>query len=139
MLDINGWFFVQLANFFLLLYFLDRIIYKPLFRIFKERAENTQGALDRAKAMDKERDDLMGRIDAKLAGARDNARAIFEELSSDGMEIQRKALEEANSEAVEINKRAKKDLENATKKARAALKSNIENFSKQIVGKLVGA
>ncbi len=139
MLDINGWFFVQLANFLLLLYILDKILYKPIFRIFNERAENTQGALDRARAMDKEREDLMGRIDAKLAEAREKARVIFEDLSSEGMEMQRQALDEANSEAMEKNRQAKKDLENATKKARAALKSDIENFSKQIVGKLVGA
>jgi F-type H+-transporting ATPase subunit b len=139
MLEINNWFFVQLANFILLLFILNKILYKPVLRLFKEREDKTTGALDRAKAMDKEKDNLLAQIDEKLAGARGKARENFETLSSEGMEVQRTVLETAQSEAVEINRKAKAELEAATEKARTSLKSDIETFSKQIVEKLVGA
>jgi F-type H+-transporting ATPase subunit b len=139
MLEINNWFFVQLANFILLLLVLNKILYKPMLRLFKEREDSTKGALDSAKSMDSAKDDVLAQIDAKLSKARGKARMTFEELSSEGMEMQRNALDSAQNQAVEINRKAKADLEAATEKARASLKSDIETFAKQIVEKLVGA
>lgn len=139
MLDVNSWFFAQLANFIFLLIILNVILYKPFLRLFKERDENTKGALEKAKALDSEKDGLLAQVDAKLAEARGKARKSFEALSKEGADIQRIALEAAQNEAVDINRKAKADLEAATEKARASLKSDVESFAKQIVEKLVGA
>ncbi len=139
MLDVNEWFFAQLANFILLLIILNAILYKPFLRLFRERDENTRGAIEKAKALDSEKDGLLAQIDAKLAEARGKARTTFEALSKEGADMQRSALEATQNEAVEINRQAKADLEAATQKARAALQSDVETFAKQIVQKLVGA
>lgn len=139
MLDVNAWFFAQLANFIFLLIILNIILYKPFLRLFKERDDNTKGALEKAKALDSEKDGLLAQIDAKLAEARGKARTSFETLSKEGADIQRSALEASQNEAVEINRKAKVELEAATEKARASLRSDVETFAKQIVEKLVGA
>ncbi|MBI4683283.1 MAG: ATP synthase F0 subunit B [Nitrospirae bacterium] len=139
MLDINYWFFAQLANFILLFIILNAMLFKPFLRLFKERDDNTKGALQSAAEMDKKKDDVLAQINGKLSEARGKAKLTFEELSSAGMEIQRKTLESSQAEAVEINKKAKADLAAATEKARAKLKSDVETFAKQIVEKLVGA
>lgn len=139
MLDINGWFFVQLANITILFLFLNYVLFQPFLRLFKERQDNIQGALDKAKEIDQDKDALLANIDAKLNDARSKARTHFEEASNEGLEIQRNAFEAAQAEALEINKKAKADLEAATGKARAALRSDVKSFSKQIVEKLVGA
>jgi F-type H+-transporting ATPase subunit b len=139
MLDVNAWFFAQLANFIFLLIILNAILYKPFLRLFRERDENTKGALEKAKALDSEKDGLLAQIDAKLAEARGKARMSFESLSKEGADMQRSALDAAQNEAVDINRKAKADLEAATEKARASLRSDVETFAKQIVEKLVGA
>ena len=138
MLEFSAWFFAQLANFLLLLIVLNIILYKPILRIIEERKENTTGALENAKALDREKDEVMAQIDEKLSEARGNARTVYEGLSNEGLDTQKKALESAQNEAVEINRKAKQELEAATETARAGLKSDIEGFSKQIVEKLVG-
>lgn len=139
MLDINGWLFVQIANFIILLVVLNAILYKPFFRLFKEREDGTKGALGAARGMDEEKDRVLDQINTKLTGARNEARGIFENMSKEGMDIQRKSLEETQNEAVEINRKAKTELEKAAEQARARLQSDIEEISKQIVAKLVGA
>lgn len=140
MLDIYPiWFLVQLATITFLFLFLNYYLFQPFLRLFKEREDNTQGALDKARDLDQQKDALLGTIDEKLNEARSQARSNFEEASNEGLEIQRKALETAQAEAMEINKKAKADLGAAAEKARAALRSNVEAFSKQIVEKLVGA
>ena len=140
MLDIYPvWLLVQFATIAFLFLFLNFYLFQPFLRLFKEREENTQGALDKAKALGQEKDDILASVDAKLNEARSNARTHFEEASNEGLEVQKKALEEAQSEAMEINKKAKEDLGAAADMARASLKSDVESFSKQIVEKLVGA
>lgn len=139
MLEVNGWLFVQFANFMILLFLLNTILFKPLLKLFKERDDNTKGALDSASAMDREKDDVFAQIEDKLSGARTEARSIFENLSNEGLEVQKSSVQSAQNESIDINKKAKAELEAATDKARNALKSNIEAFSKQIVEKLVGA
>jgi F-type H+-transporting ATPase subunit b len=138
MLEINGWFFAQLANFLLLLIILNIMLYKPMLRLFKERESNTTGFLEDAKAMDKDKDELLSQIDARLADTRGEARSIFEGFSKEGIDIQKKTVASAQNEAVEINRKAKQDIDSATEQARASLKADIESFSKQIVEKLVG-
>jgi F-type H+-transporting ATPase subunit b len=139
MLDINAWFFAQLANFFILFMLLYFILFKPFISLFEERDNNTKGALEKAGAMDKEKDEVLAQIDAKLSDARGKARTIFEDLSKEGLDVQKNQLDSAQNEAVEINRKAKVDLEAATEKATTSLKSDIEKFSRQIVDKLVGA
>jgi len=139
MLELNKWFFAQLANFLLLLILLNIILFKPLLRLFKERDAGINGALDSAKSMDKEKDGIMAQIDSKLAEGRARAKTTFEELSKQGMDVQKQALNAAQNEAVEINKKAKDELESAVGKARVSLRSDVESFSKQIVEKLVKA
>jgi F-type H+-transporting ATPase subunit b len=137
MLELNKWFFVQLANFLLLIIILNIILFKPLLRIFKERDEGINGALNKAKSMDKEKDNVMAQIDAKLSEGRTRAKTTFEELSNEGMEVQKQALTAAQNEAAVLNNNAKAELGSAVEKARVSLKSDIEAFSKQIVEKLV--
>ncbi len=139
MLDMNGWFFVQLANVVILFLVLNNMLFKPVLKKFKEREEMTEGALEKAKKMDADKDGIISQIDVKLVEARKKAREAFEGLSNEGMDVQKQALSEAQNEAMGINKKAKDDLAGAVETARASLKSDIETFSKQIVYKLVGA
>src|SRR4030066_1446994 len=110
MLELNKWFFAQLANFLLLLLLLNIILFKPLLRIFKERDAGINGALDSAKSMDKEKDGIMAQIDAKLSDGRTSAKTVYEEISKQGMEIQKQALTTAQNEAAGLNKNAKDEL-----------------------------
>lgn len=139
MLEINKWFFAQLANFLILLILLNIILFKPLLNLFRERKAGTSGALDDAKKLGQQKDELTAQIDAKLAEGRNKAKAAYEELSREGVEHQRQALSAAQKEAADLNSKAKADLQSAAEKARTSLRADIENFSKQIVEKLVKA
>jgi F-type H+-transporting ATPase subunit b len=139
MLELNKWFFFQLANFLLLLIFLNFFLFKPFLRLFKERQDRTQGALEEAKALDGEKDTLLAEIESKLTEARGRARTAFEDLSNQGLKKQKQELDEAQKEALEINRKAREDLEVTVNSVRSSLKSDIEGFSRKIVEKLVGA
>jgi F-type H+-transporting ATPase subunit b len=138
MLELNKWFFVHLANFLILLFLLDRILFRPLLGLLKEREDRTKGSLENAKAMDNERNDLLREIETKLSAGRNKARDIFDGVSQEGLAEQRKSLDEATAQAAKLSDQARVKLEAETKKAKEKLQREVESFSKIIVEKMIG-
>jgi F-type H+-transporting ATPase subunit b len=139
MLDIvPKWLFLQLINFLVLLVLLNYILFKPLLRLFKERDENINGSLDKAKAMDKEKEDILQQINTKLKDTRFQANQIFDDLGKDGLIAQKGAIDSATKQAADLNMKAMKDLEAEADKAKDSLRGQVESFSKIIVEKMIG-
>lgn len=139
MLEFNQWFFVLLANFLILLFVLNSILFKPLAKLFKEREAATEGALEDAKAMIVRKDEAVSKMNAELLAARNKAKDTFNALKEEGQAVQRDALSKSEAQAVEMIEQARKDLRAETERARAALKADVEKFSDEIVRKLVKA
>lgn len=138
MLEINKWFFVLALNFFILLFILNAILYKPLLKIFKEREDTVKGSLDAAKDMADRREESIARLNRELAEARNKAKEIFEALKAEGIQVQKEVLSKAEAEASQILEKARADLKAEAEKARATLRAEVEKFSDEIVRKLVG-
>ena len=139
MLDISLlWLSVQMASFLALLFVLNIILFKPVLNQLKERDDRINGYLDKAKVMDKDKDNLLNELDAKLAQTRDQAKVVYEELRSKGLEAQRNNLDSAGKETEKMSQEALEKLKAAADRARESLRGNVEAFSKKIVEKMVG-
>jgi F-type H+-transporting ATPase subunit b len=139
MLEFNQWFFVLLANFLVLLFVLNAILFKPLARIFKEREAATAGALDEAKSLTVKKEDAVAKMNTELMAAKNNAKETFDSLREVGAARQKEMLSKAEAEAVEMIEKARKELQAEAEKARTALKADIGRFSEEIADKLVKA
>jgi len=140
MLDFNGfWFLILLANFLVLLFVLNSILFQPLAKIFKEREAATKGALDEAKAMIVQKEDATAKMNAELLAARNKAKDAFNASKDAGQAVQKETMSKAEAEALAMIEKARKELQSEAEKARAALKADIEKFSEEIVNKLVKA
>ncbi|MBI4698073.1 MAG: hypothetical protein HY758_03980 [Nitrospirae bacterium] len=139
MLELNKYFFWQLINFLLLLAALNYILFKPLLALLKKRDDDIKGSLNSARAMEKEREDHLNALQAKLIDARGRAKTVFEELSKQGGAAQKESVDRAQKEAVEINRKSKESLEAEVKRTKESLRGQVEAFSKLIIEKMVGA
>lgn len=139
MLEFNQWFFVLLANFLVLLFVLNAILFKPLAKVFKEREAAITSALDEAKSLAVKKEDAIAKMNAELMAAKNKAKETFDSLREEGIAKQKEMLSKAEAEAVEMIEKARKELQAEAEKARTALKADIEKFSEEIVGKLVKA
>ena len=139
MLEFNQWFFVLLANFLVLLFVLNSILFQPLAKIFKEREAATKGALDEARAMVAQKEDATAKMNAELLAARNKAKDAFNTSKDAGQAVQKETMSRAEAEALAMIEKARKELQSEAEKARAALKADIEKFSEEIVNKLVKA
>ena len=139
MLEFNQWFFVLLANFLVLLYVLNAILFKPIKKMFKERDDVINGAVDETKKMTVKKDEAIARMNAELISAKAKAKDIFNSIREEGLYAQKEMLSKAEAESVEMIEKARRELQAETEKAKAELRADIEKFSEEIVSKLVKA
>ena len=92
MLNISIWFFVQVANFLVLLIVLNYILFKPLLRLFNERQDKIKGAIENAKAIENKKEENLIRLNKDIAEAREKAKAIFDEFRAEGLKQQRAGI-----------------------------------------------
>lgn len=137
MLELNKWFFVLALNFFILLFILNIILFKPLLKLFKEREDTVKGSLDAAKDMSNRREEGIAQLNRELADARNRSKEMFEALKAEGLQKQKEVLSKAEAEASGILEKAKAELKAEAEKARKALRADIDKFSDEIVRKLI--
>ncbi len=140
MLDIHvKWLLVLAANFFVLMFILNIILYQPLLRIFKEREETVQGSLDATKEMSAKKEEGIAKMNKEISDARHKAKEVFEGMRNEGLNVQKSALSETEAVAAGLLAKARAELRSEMEKARGALRSDVEKFSDEIVKKLVKA
>lgn len=140
MLDIHvNWLIVLAANFIVLMFVLNIILYKPLMNIFKEREASTKGFLDAAKDMDVSKEAGIDKMNKEIAEARKKAKGVFENMRNEGLDTQKKALSDAEAAAAGLLSKAREELKAEVAKATQALRGDVEKFSDEIVRKLVKA
>lgn len=139
MLELNKWFFVLLVNFLVLLYVLNIILFKPFMKLFDDRKNSIQGALEAARDMQAKREEALLQMDNELKAAREKARQLYEGMVKDGVARQKEMLDSANKEAHRLMDDARLELKSEAEKAGQKLRSNVSRFSDEIVRKLIGA
>jgi F-type H+-transporting ATPase subunit b len=139
MLDIQiNWLLILAANFLVLVFILNIILFKPLLKIFKEREDAVKGSLDAVKDMGNRREESIARLNKELAETRNKAKDVFEALKAEGLKNQKEVLSKAEAEASQILEKSKADLRAEAEKARTTLRAEVDKFSDEIVRKLVG-
>ncbi|MDA8090672.1 MAG: ATP synthase F0 subunit B [Nitrospiraceae bacterium] len=140
MLDFQLKFFViLLVNFLALVWIMNRILFRPFLKIFKERQDKVNGDLESAKQMSAKTEEDIARIKKEFELARAKGKELFEGLRAEGLEKQKQALAAAHEEALARTEKIKGELAAEAEKARQTLRGEAEKFSSSIVEKLVSA
>ena len=129
---------IQLVTFLVLMVILDRILFKPMLRLFNERKARTEGRrAAAAKATEKAEgiwDDYQGEL-AKVKAESDSSRMeVIREAEAKRQQITDVAMAEADKTVAGI--RAKVSAE--TDAARGVLKAEVEALAKVMAEKIIG-
>ena len=139
MLELNKWFFVLLINFLGLLYILNKILFRPLLKLFKERQDTVKGSLGAAKDMSAKREEGIAKLNRELAETRSKAKETFEALKAEALNKNKEVLGAAETELSAMLDNARADVKAEAEKARQALRADVDKFSDEIVRKLLKA
>lgn len=138
MIDLNWTLFVQIANFLLLVFLLNFVLFRPIRRSLKDR----QAALAAHEAdlsrLTEEGQGLDQETRDRLAAARREGLSQREGLRQEGSQAEASLLDQVKKEVegewAQVEKKIKDDMA----KARKSLKAQAQSFAQLLAAKILG-
>ncbi len=119
----------QIVNFLILLWILNRFLYKPILKLFKDRSTKIETGIKTAEDLKRQAAEAEERHRQYLDEAKKEAHRIIEQATKLGDEEKKKIIEMANEEAKKIVERTMQEI--------AVEKQNIMADIKKEVGEMV--
>ncbi len=138
MVEINWTVLPQIANFLILIFVLNIIVYKPIRKILLERKDKFQGLADGITSADQqaqEKDQAFntGLKEARVKGQKEKE-ALLQAASDEEKEIVGRINDKAREDLAEVKAQIAKD----TGEVKAALEEEVDAFADAISQKILG-
>ena len=138
MIEIDWTFFLQFANFIVLLFVLNVLLYRPLRRVMADRKQTIDGSYQSAKDMESRIQEKMERYQAQLKEAKMRGNQEKASFRQEALEQEAKIVGEARESASARLQNIKDQVAQEAASASAALKSETETLAGQIASKVLG-
>ena len=123
------WVLVSVANFVVLLYVLQRVLWTPVMNMLAQRAERIREGLAAAAAARLERERMHEEAQAILTRARFDAQAIADRATQTAEQAAAEILSDARAESERLVARARADAEQAQRQALAELRAQVAELA----------
>jgi len=138
MINIDGSLFIQIANFLVLIWILNIVVYRPIRKILLERNERIsgleKGIETRLKdAQEKDEEFSHGIREARAQGVQEKD-ALLDEAAAEEKQIIAKINEKAQADLAEVRAQIEKDID----EVRSALQLQVDDFARAIGQKILG-
>ena len=131
-----------LVLFIILVFVLNRILFRPIGRVLDERQTLTEGATNEARAARRSYESRLADYEATIRQTRAESYKRSEQERAAAVEERRHLIDEAKLRAHEQIETAKQEIEQQVVRARAALESEsrqiAERISRTVLGRTVG-
>ena len=127
----------QIFNFLLLLYLLNRFLFKPVMGMLDERQRRIAKGLEDAEAAARDREQAVAAREAALAEARTEAQAMIARATKIAEDSRNEIVTAARSEAEKVAARAREEIVAEKEKAMSELRAHVADLALAAAGKLV--
>ena len=138
MLQLNSTVFLQIVNFLLLLWILNRLIFRPFLKVVEEREERTRGARSQADDLAVKSEDLKGKYESGVSEATSQGVSYKEAQIRAGQTNGEKIVGEARMKNSDHIGSARRELQASVDEARKELAQVSINLSKEMTEKILG-
>jgi len=130
--------FVQIANFILLIFILNAILYKPIRQILIQRKKKIQGYNEGIETLQRDASESEQSFQAKISEARQQGVQEKGALKQAGEEEEKRLIDEINRKAQAELEAVRVQIAKDAEDARRGLEKEIEAFSGTIAEKILG-
>jgi len=127
----------QVINFLLLLFLLNRFLFKPLLARMDERSAKIGQGLEDAEAAARDRELARAEREAAVSDARREAAEMLAGANKIAADTRNEILAEARAEAEKITARARDEITAEREKAMAELRAQVADLALEAAGKLI--
>lgn len=138
MINLNATLLVQLLNFLLLMYLLNRFLFRPVVRLLEERKERTEGRRKAATAAEAEADALWADYQKRLAEARATSDRARAEVVRQAETERAKLVEAASATAEKAVSTARARVRAEAADARKALEADVRRLANDAANRILG-
>ena len=141
MIELNWTFFVQIVNFLVLMFILNRLLYKPVLKVLDERDERIVGGQQKAKQLTEDRDALFQEYEQKLYAAKVDAITTKNIARNQAVEEANIIIDQAKKKADglihEMQLEMSREMERVKKELKPELGIMAATIAQQILGRKV--
>jgi len=138
MLEINSTLWIQIANFLIMIFLLNFLLFKPILNVMERRKNHLQDLDEEVKSLDSEVKKKMIDYEEKLREARLEAMNQKNEIQLKASEEGKGVIDETRREISQIVEESNKKMDKEIAIAMEALKSQSEKISVEISEKILG-
>lgn len=138
MLYVDKTVFIQVGNFLVLLFLLNRILYRPVRKILGQRGEEMNSLQSAIGDYRTKVEHLTKDLEENLTGARKEGFREKESLKQTGLSEEKDMLHAAASSAGEKIMNAREEIERKAREARDSLEKDLALFAKEVAEKIMG-
>jgi F-type H+-transporting ATPase subunit b len=129
----------QIINFLLVLYLLNRFVFKRVLALIDERQQRIAKGLEQAEAAARDRELARAEREAALDEARSEAQAMIARATKIAEDSRAEIVAAARAEAEKVTARARDEITAEKEKALAELRAHVAELAQDAAGKLVRA
>ncbi len=127
----------QVINFLLLLYLLNRFLFKPLLARMDERSAKIEKGLEDAETAARDRELARAEREAAVGEARKEAAEMLARANKIAEDTRNEILSDARTEAEKVTQRAREEINAEKEKAMSELRSQVADLALDAAAKLV--
>jgi F-type H+-transporting ATPase subunit b len=127
----------QVVNFLLLLWLLNRFLFKRVLTTLDERRGRIEKGLEAAEAAARDRELARAEREAAVAEARREAQAMIARANKIAEDSRNEIVTQAREEAEKVTARARDEINAEKEKAMAELRATVADLALEAAGKLV--
>ena len=127
----------QVINFLLLLYLLNRFLFKPVLKLLDEREARIRKGLEDAEAAARDRELAKAEREAAVDEARKEAQAMIARATKIADDSKAEILADAKAQAEKVTARATEEITAEKERAMAELRATVADLALEAASRLV--
>ncbi len=138
MIKIDESLLIQMLNFLVLMWILNRFLFKPILNLLEERKKRIRDSEEKVRDSEQRAAQHWEAYQRQLQEAKVSAATEKERIKGEGLEAERRLLEEARSEASRSLEEARRKIEEEVSKASGFLRGEVKGMALEMAEKILG-
>ncbi len=138
MITMDKTLFIQIINIIILMFLLNKVMYKPVLGILRERSKKMRGTQEEIERFEKNARLRQEEVDKKLAQASGKAKAALDSARAEAAAAGNEKLSAIKAEAEADKEKKMAELKSQVDDAGKNLQENLEGFASDMAGKILG-
>ena len=138
MIELNWTMLIQLINFLLLIWILNKILYQPVLKVLNERDSRIGGAQNRARSLIAQGEGLLADYEVRLRNTKIEAMALKTEIRKEAAVASSQAIDAARLQADGIVTETRAAMRAELDQVRRELEPELGSLADEIAARVLG-